>query len=164
MSTAKVRVCKDCLADAHKQRLGDFDAVVPKRSAPHPGPRCATHHRAKRKDRAEKTHERHVVATYAGLGPGGYAKLLDAQRGLCAGCGPITGRNGKTKRLTVDHDHRTGEVRGLLCGGGAPMGGGSGCNRIIGLVHDNPEILERLAAYLRNPPARAVLGGGDRNE
>jgi hypothetical protein len=48
----------------------------------------------------------------------------------------------------VDHDHRTGEVRGLLC---------STCNRLIGFFRDDPVTLFRLALYLINPPARGVV-------
>jgi len=40
-----------------------------------------------------------------------YARLLEAQGGGCAICGNPP----KTRRLHVDHDHRTGQVRGLLC-------------------------------------------------
>ena len=40
-----------------------------------------------------------------------YARLLEAQGGGCAICGAKP----KTRRLHVDHDHKTGKVRGLLC-------------------------------------------------
>ena len=40
-----------------------------------------------------------------------YDAMLDAQGGGCAICGNPP----KTRRLDVDHDHRTGKVRGLLC-------------------------------------------------
>lgn len=40
-----------------------------------------------------------------------YERLLAAQGGGCAICGSTP----KTRRLHVDHDHRTGRVRGLLC-------------------------------------------------
>ena len=40
-----------------------------------------------------------------------YDRLLAAQGGGCAICGNPP----KTRRLDVDHDHRTGKVRGLLC-------------------------------------------------
>jgi hypothetical protein len=50
--------------------------------------------------------------------------------------------------LAVDHDHKTGEVRGILC---------SSHNRAIGYNHDSPEAFRSLADYLENPPARAVL-------
>lgn len=42
-----------------------------------------------------------------------YAALLDRQGGVCAICGKPPKEGGR--RLDVDHDHRTGEVRGLLC-------------------------------------------------
>lgn len=53
-----------------------------------------------------------------GLTVGDYETLLEAQGGGCGLCGNPP----KTRRLDVDHDHRTGRVRGLLCGR---------CNRAI---------------------------------
>jgi hypothetical protein len=49
----------------------------------------------------------------------------------------------RTKNFCVDHDHKTGKIRGLLCGP---------CNRGLGYLHDSPELLERLAAYVRAIP------------
>jgi hypothetical protein len=40
-----------------------------------------------------------------------YDRMLEAQHGVCAICGNPP----KTRRLDVDHDHKTGRVRGLLC-------------------------------------------------
>lgn len=42
-----------------------------------------------------------------------YKTRLEAQGGVCAV--PSCGRAPKTRRLSVDHDHATGKVRGLLC-------------------------------------------------
>jgi hypothetical protein len=53
-------------------------------------------------------------------------------------CG-ICGRKEKGKRLAVDHDHRTGRVRGLLCGK---------CNTALGLFGDSVEVLEKAKGYL----------------
>ena len=50
-------------------------------------------------------------AAQLGVTPADYDRLLAAQGGHCALC-PNTP---KTRRLHVDHDHRTGAVRGLLC-------------------------------------------------
>lgn len=115
------------------------------RPAPHPGPRCATHSRAFKKDQRARAHDASVQRTY-GLPPGGYERLYAAQGGTCA----ITGcrATGKTKRLAVDHDHKTGEVRGLLCG---PH------NQLIGYNRDNPAAFRSMADYLENPPARLTL-------
>lgn len=44
----------------------------------------------------------------------------------------------------VDHCHDSGKIRGLVC---------PGCNKAMGLVGDNAEVLEKLAAYLRSANA-----------
>lgn len=138
----KIKVCKNAAGDAAHE----------KRPAIYAGPRCATCHRAEKKRRAGEAHAASVSRRF-GIGRDGYAKLYAAQGGVCAICGPRTGRNGRTKRLAVDHDHVTGEVRGLLCGP---------CNRIIGIMRDDAETFQRAADYLRQPPARGVpdLGAG----
>lgn len=52
-----------------------------------------------------------------------YDELFDGQGGVCAICG---GSNPDGRRLAVDHDHETGEIRGLLC---------YRCNRyIVGII------------------------------
>lgn len=86
-----------------------------------------------------------MVQRVYGLPPGGYAKLLAAQGGKCWICQRATGR---AKRLAVDHDHATGTPRGILC---------SVCNRLLGHVRDDPDMLLRAAQYLLNPPAAHLL-------
>jgi hypothetical protein len=139
--TVPMKLCKDCVTEGiSTKRI---------RPAPYPGPRCATHHRAVRKQRSERAHDASVARRYS-LAPGDYRRLYEAQRGLCAGCGERTGRNGtRGRRLAVDHDHVTGQVRGLLC---------STCNQQIGDQRDDPLTFFRLALYLANPPALSVLG------
>jgi hypothetical protein len=71
-----------------------------------------------------------------GWTPKQYDEMLESQSGVCAGCGrPPAGE----KRLAVDHDHKTDEIRGLLC---------DGCNIALGGVEDNPQTLLRLIQYL----------------
>lgn len=137
--TGRAPRCKDCRTEG----------VTTVRAAPYPGPRCTTHFRQRRTQIQTRAHEAKIVRTY-GLRPGDYKRLLTAQDGVCAGCGPRTGRNGTTgRRLAVDHNHTTGEVRGLLC---------ATCNQQLGDQRDDPDTFQRLANYLRNPPARQVLG------
>lgn len=131
---ARLPDCLDCRADGHTQR----------RPTPYPGPRCTTHHRAVLKARSKAAHDRRVQRTY-GLGPGDYDSLYLYQGGRCAVCRVATGAR---KRLAVDHDHKTGAVRGLLCGP---------CNQMLGQLRDNADAFARAAEYLHNPPARVAL-------
>lgn len=114
------------------------------RPAPHPGPRCSTHHKLVIKTRRDRAHDLMVQKVY-GLGEGQYRKILAFQGGRCWICQRATGA---TKRLAVDHDHKTGKVRGVLCGP---------CNQLLGHVRDDPEVLLRAARYLLEPPADQVL-------
>ena len=57
-------------------------------------------------------------------------------KGVCTICGC----SDKTRRLCVDHDHKTNKFRGLLC---------ARCNRGIGMFRDNPILLEKASTYLR---------------
>lgn len=70
-----------------------------------------------------------------------YASLLKSQGGTCALCDRDSAKNpfNKEGKLYVDHDHETGEIRGLLC---------NAHNTALGLVGDNVEGLERLLSYL----------------
>lgn len=61
-----------------------------------------------------------------------------AQEGLCAICSQTLTLGGHGGAC-LDHDHDTGEVRGLLCGP---------CNRGLGQFRDRPRLLERAALYL----------------
>lgn len=65
-----------------------------------------------------KLYAYHIKASY-GLSVEQYNTLLLSQKGLCALCGrPETARSKSGKRprpLAVDHDPRTGRIRGLLC-------------------------------------------------
>ena len=66
-----------------------------------------------------------------------YAWLFKAQKGRCAICQSRPLRMGKP--LGVDHNHLTGEVRGLLC---------DRCNSGLGFFEDNPVRLRRALRYL----------------
>lgn len=71
-----------------------------------------------------------------------YNSLLEAQGGVCAICMGSETRahpNGTVHLLSVDHDHLTGMVRGLLCGS---------CNRGLGMLKDSVFIVRSAANYL----------------
>ncbi len=64
-----------------------------------------------------------------------FYKIHEAQKGLCEVCGCYPFR----ALLTMDHDHDTGEFRGLIC---------EGCNSSMGHAKDDPKLLRELALYL----------------
>jgi len=72
-------------------------------------------------------------STY-GLNEEEFDLLWTTQGGLCAIC---RGRMGK---VCVDHNHKTGKVRGLLC---------NHCNIGIGALKDDPEVITRAEEYVR---------------
>jgi hypothetical protein len=67
-----------------------------------------------------------------------YDALLVRQNGVCAICQNPQSRKG-TKRLSVDHCHKTKKVRGLLC---------AKCNMAIGILADDDARCTRAAEYL----------------
>jgi hypothetical protein len=72
-----------------------------------------------------------------------YRALLDRQNGQCAICGVREGHRscrGRECRLAIDHDHRTGAIRGLLC---------NNCNRGLGRFKDSVALLEAAVRYLK---------------
>lgn len=68
-----------------------------------------------------------------------YDELLVSQEDGCAICGRSSSGSSQFKRLVVDHDHTTGKVRGLLC---------DPCNRGIGLLQDDPSVIQKAIDYL----------------
>lgn len=71
-----------------------------------------------------------------------YLRMLEIQNYCCAICGkPETTKNpsGGIKPLAVDHCHKTGKIRGLLC---------NTCNTALGKFKDDPSILQSAINYL----------------
>ena len=72
-----------------------------------------------------------------------YDRLLKDQKGVCAICGREErnkmSSDGMIRSLAVDHNHLTGEIRGLLC---------SSCNRGLGKFGDDPYRLQSAINYL----------------
>lgn len=63
-------------------------------------------------------------------------QMIADRKGLCDICG-LPDKTGK--RLSVDHDHKTDRVRGMLC---------TDCNVSIGRFNDSPELMRVAIAYL----------------
>jgi hypothetical protein len=136
--------CVDCVEEGvqNKRKL-----KVGRGGKPVPGPRCATHHRAKLRNRRNYSWEKHIWETY-GITTDEYWAIYEFQGGKCYIC--ARPRRKDAKKLSVDHDHKTGVVRGLLC---------QQCNRdILGYFKDDPDAFKRGADYLRSPPAVRAIG------
>ena len=77
----------------------------------------------------------------------GYDKLLKEQNGVCVICGKfekVKTNTGTVKHLSVDHDHETGKVRGLLC---------NKCNTRVGILENKnwrPLAEKYLKSSLKN--------------
>lgn len=78
-----------------------------------------------------------------GLTPEQYLAMLEYQGGRCAICLRLPGK----ARLNVDHDHKTGHVRGLIC---------FTCNKMFAHLRDDIGAVRRMLEYLLNLPSLAA--------
>ena len=97
---------------------------------------------------SKASHSSRLKATY-GITREEFEALFEFQGGKCYMCH----RTARSRRLAVDHDHKTGEVRGLLCADPE-----RGCNHsILGNI-TGIEMARRIVDYLEEPPARRLFG------
>lgn len=81
-------------------------------------------------DRKQNTY----LLRHYGISLEDYQKLLHNQQGLCKIC------KQQKQKLSVDHDHKTGKVRGLLC---------RSCNFAIGALKDSVQATQNATVYLQ---------------
>lgn len=82
----------------------------------------------------------HIKKTY-GITAEQFERMLQDQGGVCAICRRLpNGTNHVERNLVIDHCHKTGKVRGLLC---------NNCNAGMGIIGDSVEHLEAALSYLR---------------
>jgi len=95
-------------------------------------------YRKYRKNHPEWCREQYLKNVY-GITISQFNYMMETQGFKCAicGCGDWKGRWGTPH---IDHDHKTGVVRGILC---------HGCNLAIGAILDNPETAESMSKYLK---------------
>ena len=119
--TGKVPRCKDC----HNKRCRELKPLRPLLA-----------------EQQRIGGRKHKIRKAYGISLEVYDLLLHAQDGVCAICKqPETSKTrlGHTRHIAVDHDHKDGKVRGLLC---------TNCNNGIGRFRDNPALLIEAARYL----------------
>jgi len=95
-----------------------------------------------KKCKSETHPEKYIKHTY-GLSGSEHSALLEKQRGVCAICRKTeaTIHLKKPLRLSIDHDHKTGKARGLLC---------YLCNHLVGhMERSGMSLVTRALEYLR---------------
>ena len=91
------------------------------------------------KEYLDPIQRKNVLQRY-GLTPETYADLLEKQGHACAVCQTTIPGNGRgDRRFDVDHNHKTGKVRGLLC---------RNCNVTLGVLENKRDRLAKLEEYL----------------
>jgi Recombination endonuclease VII len=137
------RWCASCLVSRQVARGRERVSVrrcykcqvpVPE-AARKPGPAVCEGCRSER-PRDRYAYERRRTLRKYGLTQEQYDQLLATQGGRCPGCG--TGNPG-AKGWCIDHCHRSGQVRALLC---------MRCNTMLGLADEDPAVLRSLADWL----------------
>ena len=88
------------------------------------------------KENPERTRNNVLKRNY-GISLDEHTQMYEEQNGLCAIC--KNKGDGRWKKLCVDHDHKTGRVRQLLC---------RNCNMVLGQVGDNIKTLESMIKYM----------------
>ncbi len=96
---------------------------------------CSTEKNRYKKTKVQRR-EKHLIRKYS-IFLKDYSIMLIEQRGCCAICSKPEEEE-SYQVLHVDHCHKTGRVRGLLC---------RNCNHVLGLMKDNPELLRRAADF-----------------
>ena len=94
------------------------------------------------KDNSSSVRSQYLKRQY-GLTFEEFDAMLSSQENACAICGtkqPSKNR-GRTRRFHVDHCHKTGKVRGLLC---------KSCNIALGEIEDNIHTLKSMIQYLES--------------
>jgi hypothetical protein len=77
----------------------------------------------------------HNMVQMTGVTPEERLKMIEAVGGRCAICGEAK------EKMRVDHDHKTGAIRGILC---------NDCNLALGGFGDDPSLLSSALNYLTN--------------
>jgi hypothetical protein len=99
------------------------------------------------RERVKKNHREYMLRSQYGIGEAEFQRLLKLQGSKCALCPVTFSTEGSRRNLCVDHDHDTGQVRGLLC---------ARCNTSIGQLGDSAEGLRRALAYVEGATSLEV--------
>ena len=129
----KYKAQKAAYAKAHKEQAGlsyaKWFAMNPKKRN-----EWATRWQKNNREKYKGIKRKAMLKANYGIAPEQFDAMAASQGFACAICKIVP-----NKTLHVDHDHKTGRVRGLLC---------AQCNSAIGLLKENTEFLARAISYL----------------
>ncbi|WP_084206625.1 endonuclease VII domain-containing protein [Segniliparus rugosus] len=107
------------------------------------GPIARRSANAWRRTNAERSlradHNKHLKKKY-GLTIEQYEEMVAVRGNKCDICGRTPIEVGDSRRLSVDHCHKTGRIRGLLC---------RWCNTAIGQLQDSVQVMENAIKYMK---------------
>jgi hypothetical protein len=142
MNVEKIKVCKKCGSTYYKLRCTTcYNSYM--RSYNNSNKEKCSKRNKRYKLRHPDICKNSVLKVVHGITLKDYNILLESQDGTCAICGnEETGCNqhGILKFLSVDHDHTTGIIRGLLC---------KRCNLVLGQIKDSIDLLNKMKMYLK---------------
>lgn len=131
---------KQCYTCKEHKQADEFNKKKQAKDGLHPSCKeCKNAHERKHRDPGY-SRKTNLKRSY-GMSLSDYQRMFETQGGVCAICKQPERvvRRGRLINLSVDHCHKTGVVRGLLC---------SSCNRGIGKLKDSPAILKNALLYL----------------
>lgn len=128
------KICKTCEVE---KLVTEYQKDITKKDHLRPYCKECTSKRRKQLLSKETIRQRNLEKNFGKGALDVYKKLFEEQGGVCAICS--TPENGRYSNLSIDHDHDTNEIRGLLC---------NSCNRGIGLLKDSPEVIRKAAEYV----------------
>ena len=106
--------------------------------------------KAKSKEERQKIYLERDLQRKFGISTEVYNAVFLAQEGVCAICKKP---NPNKNRLAVDHNHLTGEVRGLLCGP---------CNMLLHRIENDPDWADKAFSYLSKSTIENLLREGEK--
>jgi hypothetical protein len=131
------KVCRKCGGEKVGSRCRPCWAAYMREYNLRPGPNAKKKEAQKALYRRDEPSRRSsVIKANYGIDIAEFNRMLAQQNGVCAVC---DGVQPDGRRLAIDHCHKTGAIRGLLC---------STCNTSIGHAKDDPTLLRAMADYL----------------
>lgn len=134
-------ICKNRAAGYRSSCKSCMDKSSSRRNAENPFPARKAKANYKNSN-PDKNRDVHLKYKY-GIGIKEYGEMLAAQNGVCAICERperfVAIKTGLLQKLVVDHCHKTGKIRGLLC---------RACNSALGQLMDSKNVVKSALDYL----------------